>query len=262
MAKESTEKGMPFLDHLEELRWRILWSLLAVVMFVGVSFAVLMKFDIIALLSRPILPYLRGHKLIYTHPGEAFSIFLTTSVTLGVVLALPITLYQVWAFIAPALYTKEKRVVIPVIAGAIVLFVGGASLAFFGVMPLALPWLMGFQTESLEPLITASEYFDFAVSLCLAFGIAFELPIALLALAALGIVSGKFLNQYRRHAIVAVVIIGAFLTPGDLIWTTIAMAVPLYLLYEMTVVLVFLLERRRARRARLLLANDAPQAAT
>ncbi|MFN8582113.1 MAG: twin-arginine translocase subunit TatC [Gemmatimonadaceae bacterium] len=250
MSLESHAKEMPFLDHLEELRWRILKSLLAVILCVGASFALLMKFDVIALLSTPILPYLHGHKLVYTHPGEAFSIFLTTSVSIGVVLALPMIVYQLWAFVAPALYAKEKRVVMPVIGGAILLFVGGVALAFFGVMPLALPWLMGFQTDSLEPLITASEYFDFAVSLCLAFGISFELPIAILALAALGIVSGKFLSRYRRHAIVLVVIIGAFLTPGDLIWTTIAMSVPLYMLYELTVVLVLLMERRRARRSR------------
>lgn len=258
MSLESDAKEMPFLDHLEELRWRILKSLLAVILSVGASFAVLMKFDVIALLSTPILPYLHGHKLVYTHPGEAFSIFLTMSVSIGVVLALPIIVYQLWAFVSPALYSREKRVVIPVIGGAILLFIGGVCLAFFGVMPLALPWLMEFQAGSLEPLITASEYFDFAVSLCLAFGISFELPIAILALAALGIVSGKMLNRFRRHAVVAVVIVGAFLTPGDLIWTTIAMSVPLYLLYELTVVLVLLMERRREKKHQLQLVEDAP----
>ena len=240
---------MPFLDHLEELRWRILWSLLAVVIGVGIAFGALLKLDVIGLLSRPIKPYLGGHKLVYTHPGEAFSIYLTASVTVGLLLALPVVLYQLWAFISPALYKREKKVVIPVIAGAVGLFVGGVSLAFFGVLPLALPWLMGFQAESLEPLITASEYFDFAISLGLAFGLSFELPIVIIALAALGIVNGRLLSRFRRHAIVLVVIVGAFLTPGDMIWTTIAMAVPLYILYEGTVAIVFLMERRRARRA-------------
>ncbi len=240
---------MPFLDHLEELRWRILWSLLAVVIGVGIAFGALLKLDVIGLLSRPIKPYLGGHKLVYTHPGEAFSIYLTASVTVGLLLALPVVLYQLWAFISPALYKREKKVVIPVIAGAVGLFVGGVSLAFFGVLPLALPWLMGFQAESLEPLITASEYFDFAISLGLAFGLSFELPIVIIALAALGIVNGRLLSRFRRHAIVLVVIVGAFLTPGDMIWTTIAMAVPLYVLYEGTVAIVFLMERRRARRA-------------
>jgi sec-independent protein translocase protein TatC len=97
-------------------------------------------------------------------------------------------------------------------------------------------------------MITATEYFGFATSMALAFGLCFELPIVILALAALGIVTPRFLNKYRRHAIVICVIIGAFLTPGDLVWTTIAMAVPLYLLYELSVVLTYGVHRRRMRR--------------
>ena len=148
-------------------------------------------------------------------------------------------LHQLWSFVAPALYRHEKRVVVGVFFFAVLLFLGGAALAWFVVLPLALPWLMGFGGTALEPMITASEYFGFATSMALAFGVAFELPIVILALAALGIVTPQLLNKYRRHAIVAVVIIGAFLTPGDLIWTTIAMAVPLYFLYEVSVVLSY-----------------------
>jgi sec-independent protein translocase protein TatC len=151
--------------------------------------------------------------------------------------------------VAPALYRHEKRVVVGVLFFATFLFLGGASLAWFVVLPLALPWLMGFGGSALEPMITAGEYFGFATSMSLAFGVAFELPIVILALAALGIVTPQLLNKFRRHAIVAVVIIGAFLTPGDLIWTTIAMAVPLYLLYEISVVLSYVVYRGRQRRA-------------
>ncbi|MBX6330398.1 MAG: twin-arginine translocase subunit TatC [Gemmatimonadaceae bacterium] len=243
---DSTE--MPFLDHLEELRWRIIWSLLAVVISVGVAFAVLMQFDVIKFLERPILPYLHGRKLVYTHPGDPFSIVLNASIVLGVVIALPVIIYQLWAFISPALYRKEKRVVVPLFFFATFLFLSGVSLAFFVVLPLAVEWLMSFQTAALEPMITASEYFNFATSMALAFGLCFELPIVILALAALGIVTPQFLNRYRRHALVVCVIIGAFLTPGDLIWTTVAMAVPLYFLYEISVVLTIFVHRRRMRR--------------
>jgi sec-independent protein translocase protein TatC len=166
------------------------------------------------------------------------------------VLALPVIIYQVWAFLAPALYTHEKKLVVPVIFGAIALFLCGVSLSFFVVLPLAVEWLMSFQTASLTPMITASEYFDFAVSMSLAFGLCFELPIVILALAALGIVTPQFLNKYRRHAVVVCVIVGAFLTPGDLVWTTIAMAVPLYFLYELSVALTYVIYRRRERKAR------------
>ena len=239
---------MPFLDHLEELRWRIIWSLAAVVIGVGIGFAVMLKVPVIALLERPITPFLHGRKLVYTHPGDPFSIVMNASIGVGIFLALPVVLYQVWAFISPALYRHEKRVVIPVLAFATFLFVSGVCLAFFVVLPLAVEWLMGFQTEALEPMITASEYFGFAMNLALAFGICFELPIVILALAALGIVTPQLLNKYRRHALVVCVIVGAFLTPGDLIWTTIAMAVPLYFLYEVSVVLSYYVHRRRMRR--------------
>jgi sec-independent protein translocase protein TatC len=240
---------MPFLDHLEELRWRILKSLGALVVGVGAAFALLMRLDIISRLEAPIRPYLPEGKLVYTHPGDPFQITLTAAIAIGVVLALPVILYQLWAFLAPALYKNEKRLVVPVLFGAIALFLGGVSLSFYVVLPLAVQWLMSFQTASLTPMITASEYFDFAVSMSLAFGICFELPIVILALASLGIVTPQLLNRYRRHAIVVCVVVGAFLTPGDLIWTTIAMAVPLYFLYEISVVLTHVIYRRRARRA-------------
>jgi sec-independent protein translocase protein TatC len=246
---EHTGAEMPFLDHLEELRWRIIKSLIALVVCVGIAFFVMLQFDVLTLLEQPILPYLQGRKLVFTHPGDPFSIILNASIVIGVALALPVILHQLWSFVAPALYRHEKRVVVGVLFFATFLFLGGASLAWFVVLPLALPWLMGFGGSALEPMITAGEYFGFATSMSLAFGVAFELPIVILALAALGIVTPQLLNKFRRHAVVAVVIIGAFLTPGDLIWTTIAMAVPLYLLYEISVVLSYVVYRGRQRRA-------------
>jgi sec-independent protein translocase protein TatC len=249
---------MPFLDHLEELRWRIIWSLAALVVGVGLAFFLMLQYNLLTLLQAPILPYLGGRKLVYTHPGDPFSIVLNVSIAIGVALALPVILYQLWSFVAPALYKKEKHVVVGVFFFATFLFIGGAALAWFTVLPLALPWLMSFGGSSLEPMITATEYFGFVTSLVLAFGVAFELPIVILALAALGLVTPALLNKFRRHAIVACVIIGAFLTPGDLVWTTIAMAVPLYLLYEISVVLSYVVYRRRQRRA---LEREAEQAA-
>lgn len=249
MAKHDGAE-MPFLDHLEELRWRIIWSLLALVIAVGVAFALMMKVDVIGILERPIAPYLQGGKLVFTHPSDPFTIVLNASVVLGVVLALPVIAYQIWAFIAPALYRHEKRVVVPLFFFATFLFLAGVSVAYFVVLPLAVSWLLGFQTQALEPMITASDYFGFATSLALAFGLCFELPIVILALAVLGIVTPQVLNRYRRHALVVCVLVGALLTPGDLVWTTVAMAVPLYLLYELSVALTYVVHRRRMRRER------------
>jgi sec-independent protein translocase protein TatC len=223
---------MPFLDHLEELRWRIIKSLAAVAVTVGASFAVLAQFDVIGFLGRPILPLLGGHKLIFTHPTDSFSIYMNLSIIVGLIFASPVVVYQAWAFLAPALYRHERRVVVPVIIGAVALFVAGVAVSWFGVMPLALKWLLAFQTASMEPMISGLEYFDFLFTMSLAFGLAFELPI---------------LRKYRRHAIVLCVFIGAFLTPGDLVWTTLAMAVPLYLLYELSIVLSDIVYRRRQR---------------
>lgn len=248
---------MPFLDHLEELRWRIIWSLIALVVGVGAAMIVLLNVDVIGWLERPILPYLGGHHLVYTHPGDPFQIILQASAALGLLLALPVVLYQLWAFIAPALYRHERGVALGVTGAAVLLFASGAALGYFLVLPLAIPWLMGFGGSALEPMITAGDYFGFVFSLVLAFGVAFELPVVILGLAALGIVTPEFLNRYRRHAIVAAVIIGAFLTPGDLVYTTIAMAVPLYLLYEISIVLSYAVRRRRLRREAAAAALDA-----
>ena len=243
---------MPFLDHLEELRWRIIYSLGAVLLSVGIGFWVTLHFDLVGILAKPILPLVPGHVLYYTHPGDTFSITLNTAMTCGIVLAAPVILYQLWLFLAPALHAHEKRVGIGVLFAGTVLFISGAALAFFVVVPLALPWLLNFGSASMLPLITAEEYFSFVFAMVLTFGISFELPIVVLALSALGIVTPQFLSKYRRHAIVLIVIIGAFLTPGDLIWTTIALAVPLYMLYEISVAASYIIyKRKQRRRARL-----------
>jgi sec-independent protein translocase protein TatC len=239
---------MPFLDHLEELRWRIIKSLAAVAVTVAASFGVLAQFDIIGILARPILPLLHGHKLIFTHPTDSFSIYMTMSIILGLIFASPVVVYQAWAFLSPALYKSERRMVVPVAIGAAFLFLCGISVSYFGVMPLALQWLLAFQTASMEPMISGLEYFDFLFTMSLAFGLCFELPIVILALTALGLVTPQFLRKYRRHAIVLCVFVGAFLTPGDLVWTTLAMAVPLYFLYELSIVLSSVMYRRRLRR--------------
>lgn len=239
---------MPFLDHLEELRWRIIYSLAAVIVCVGIGFALAVRYDIVGLLARPVLPLIPEHKLVFTHPSEGFTIILNAAMTFGFVLASPVVIYQIWAFLAPALHQNERRVGLGVLFSGVVLFLAGAALAYFVVVPLALPWLFGFAGPSLVPLITAEDYFSFMFAMVLTFGISFELPIVILALAALGIVTPKFLTKYRRHAVVLIIIIGAFLTPGDLVWTTVALSVPLYLLYELSVFAARLIYRRREKR--------------
>src|SRR5262245_38631318 len=170
MAIPKTSSGeMPFLDHLEELRWRIIYSLGALVVGVGIGFLLTYKLDLILWLQRPVLPFLRGHTLVYTHPGDTFSVLLQMSFVVGIVIALPVIGYNVWAFLSPALHRHERKIVIPVLAAATFLFAAGVALAYFLVLPMTLQFLFGLEAESLTPMITVSEYFGFVTSMCLAF---------------------------------------------------------------------------------------------
>lgn len=250
---------MPFLDHLEELRWRIIWSLAALVVGVGVAFFLVLKFNLLLWMQGPMLPYLHGRRLVYTHPGDGFSILLQTAIIVGVVLALPVIIYQVWAFLSPALYQKEKRIAVPVILGAVLLFIGGAALAWYFVLPMTLKFLSALGDEAFDQMITVSDYFGFVTSMVLAMGAVFELPIAILILSAIGLVTPKFLSKYRRHAILASYLAAAIITPGDLFVTSVALMVPLYLLYELSIGLSYLVYRKRQQSAA---ADAAEQAAS
>src|SRR3954464_3810444 len=243
---------MPFLDHLEELRKRLFWVAGAVVIGVVVAFVLLSKLDIIRVLERPILPLLHGQKLIYTHPGTSFHILLNASLVLGIILASPVVVGQLWGFLAPALYAHEKKIVLPVVASMVALFLAGVALSYFVVLPLTLKFLMSIESTALTPMIAATEYFDLAISMCLAFGLIFEVPIAVLALTALGIVTPAFLNKYRRHAIVVCLVAAAFITPGADPYSLFALAIPLYFLYELSVMVAqFAWRKREKRHARL-----------
>jgi sec-independent protein translocase protein TatC len=248
MTKSSAAE-MPFLDHLEELRIRLMWSCGALLLGVVAAFAIVTKFGVVSLLQRPIRPYLQSN-LVITHPADAFKIVMLVSFALGLVLALPVLLYQLWAFLSPALYQHEKKVVVPVLVGASVLFFGGICLSWFVVLPYTLGFLLTFQAGSFTNMIKAADYFGFATSISLAFGAVFELPIAILLLTMLGIITPKFLHTYRRHAGVLCIVAAAFITPGGDPMSLAALSVPLYVLFEFSVLLSELVYRRRLRRDR------------
>jgi sec-independent protein translocase protein TatC len=241
---------MPFLDHLEELRWRIIWSLAALIVGVAVAFVLVYRFDLLTWIQGPIRPFLHGHKLVYTHPGDGFSILLQTSILVGIVIALPVVIWQVYAFLSPALHRHEKRIAIPVILGAVLLFVGGAALAWYFVLPMTLRFLFNLGDKAFDQMITVSEYFGFVSSMVLAMGAVFELPIAILLLSAFGLVTPKFLAKFRRHALLGSYVVAAIITPGDLFITSIALMVPLYMLYELSIILSYLVVRKKERAAR------------
>jgi sec-independent protein translocase protein TatC len=246
---------MPFLDHLEELRWRILWSLLALLIGMIVAFVLVTSVDVIGFLQDPIEPYLQGRKLVYTHPGESFGIVMKVAFGVGLILALPVVIYQTWAFLSPALYRHEKKVIIPAIAGAVLLFAVGVMVAYVAILPITLRFLLTFETESLEPMITAAQYFGFAITMSLAFGAVFELPIVILGLTALGIVTPRMLRRFRRYAVILSMVAGALITPGGDLLSLALLTGPIYLLYEASILGAQIVYRRRENR----IAADAAE---
>jgi len=248
---EARARGeMPFLDHLEELRWRLLKSVIAIVVGVLAGYVLVTQFDVLGFLKRPIDPFLpAGHKLLFTSPLDPFVLTLKLALVVGLLIASPVLVWQGWAFLRPALYEKERRIIAPVALSGIGLFLSGAALAFFFVMPVALRILLGFQSQSLEGFITAGEYFSLTTAVVLSFGAIFEMPLVLLLLVYLRIISAAFLRKHRRTFIIVNAILSSVLTPGDLVVMTAMVMIPVQLFYEVSIVLATVLERRRARAA-------------
>jgi sec-independent protein translocase protein TatC len=238
---------MPMLDHVEELRRRLFWIVGAMAVATAIALFVVLTFPVIRFLELPIRPYLPSHKLAFTHPTEPFDISLHTAFAFGIAFSFPVIVQQLWGFVRPALTRREERVTVIAIGGSVVLFLAGVALAWGVVLPLAVQWLMGLQTDALTPIVTAREYFAFAIDMALAFGLSFQLPIVIVGLAWLNIVSADRLVAFRRYALFGSVVVGALLTPGDLVWTTLALAAPLYALYEVSIIAARRVTSRRAQ---------------
>jgi sec-independent protein translocase protein TatC len=244
----SSSGEMPFFDHLEELRWRIIYGLLALVLATGFGFWLEMHFNLLGYLKRPLDPHIGGEQLIALSITDPFMIRFKLALTLGIIFAAPVIVYQIWAFLAPALSKREKRAIIPALYMGVVLFSGGVAMAYFYVLPLAAQFLAGFQTDALRMSLTASAYFGFVIRLLLAFGLVFQLPVVVLILATLGLTSSAFLSKQRRVAYAIMTVGAALITPGD-VTSTIMMMGPLWVLYEVSIVITRIVERSRARQA-------------
>jgi len=246
MTRNRSPMGeMPFLDHLEELRWRILWSLLAIGVGAVIGFILVQEFQAMELLMRPLRRTLDADlRLIYLNPVDGFFITLKLGLLVGLILAAPIVIYQIWAFLSPALEPQEKRMIIPALYLGMVLFIVGVLLAYFAVLPLTLIFFSGFQEEFLVAQYEANRTIGFLTKLLVAFGVAFELPVVVMIFTAMGLVTPQFLRAKRRHAVVAITIMASLLTPGDIV-STFLMMVPLFLLYEGSIMLSVIIGRRR-----------------
>ncbi|NLJ81202.1 MAG: twin-arginine translocase subunit TatC [Firmicutes bacterium] len=223
-----SEEGMTLVDHLAELRLRIIKVIAALAVGVLISFY----------FAAPVIDFLLQipGKLVYLHPGEAFFIHLKLAVVGGLVVSFPIILYQVLGFIMPALRQAEKTALYIGLPFVMFLFLMGVVFAYKLILPLAFSFFMGFGTESLEPLISISSYVSFVLGLVIPFGIVFQLPLLVLLLTRLGILTPQILTRYRKVTILIIFALSAFLTPPDVI-SQILMAGPMVLLYEISILL-------------------------
>ena len=251
---------MPFLDHLEELRWHILWSLLSGTVGAVIGFGLVYYFGVLELLIEPVRvaagdPDLR---LQYFSPGDAFFVTLRLAIYAGFIMAFPIVAYHVWSFLSPALDRREKRLIVPALYLGMVLFIAGMALAYFAALPVTLEFFQRFQTDAIRPDLEINKTLGFIVKLLLGFGFVFELPIVIMVLSMMGLVTPQFLRAKRRHAIVVNTVVASFITPGDIIVLTIMMMIPLVFLYELGIFLSALIYRGKAKREKELEADLTP----
>ncbi|MEO6066728.1 MAG: twin-arginine translocase subunit TatC [Gemmatimonadales bacterium] len=238
---------MSFLDHLEELRIRIFRALGAISLGVVAGWFLVQRFHLVAVLKGPIAPYLPDGKLVVLSPTEPLMIVLKLALIIGCLLASPVVIWQVWGFLSPALYARERRIVVPALIVGVGLFMVGAILAFVYVVPQALSVLFSFQTDSLATMITFEKYFDFVVQLMVAMGISFELPLVIIILASFGLVTPAGLSRFRRVAITLALVAGAILSPGTDIFSMLMLSIPLILLYEVGYLGSIVIWRRKLR---------------
>ena len=233
---------MSLMEHLEELRQRIFKSLIAVVL--GGIVAFIFRVQIMNFLTLPlpkeaadVLGVGKSHKLVITGLGENFTVFLKLSIAVGILVAIPIILYQIWAFVSPGLYPKEKKTALPFVFLGIILFLAGIALGFV-VLQYPVQWLINFGSSNFTELITADSYFTFVAFFLLAFGIVFEIPLVLTFLAQLGLVTSQALKKRRPMAHVGMWIAATFLTPGADIYSPIILGVAMSILFELTIIFI------------------------
>jgi sec-independent protein translocase protein TatC len=236
---------LPLTEHLEELRKRLIRCIIAILAGFVVAYA--FKERLFDILAAPLINVMRqGDTLIFTGIPEAFFTYLKVSLLAGLFLAAPFIIYQFWMFVAPGLYRHERKTMIPIIFISSFFFVGGALFGYFIVFPLGFKFLLGFATESIQALPSMREYLSFSAKLLLAFGIVFELPIVITFLARLGIVTVPFLKKNRKYAILIFFAGAAVLTPPDVV-TQILLALPLMVLYEISIIGARLFGRENAK---------------
>ncbi len=239
-----SNQSIPLIEHLSELRDRLIHSFIAVA--VGFVIACFFKEKIFALLTAPLVRVMQENQkgqMIFTGLPEAFFVYLKVSLLAGIVLALPVLFYEFWMFVAPGLYRREKKYLLPAILLSMVFFFLGACFGYFVVFPYGFAFFLGFATDTIQAMPSMKEYLSFASKMLLAFGFVFELPLILTLMARMGLVTADFLKKNRKYALLLFFVAAAIITPPDVI-TQIMMALPLILLYEISILGAKIFARR------------------
>src|SRR6202048_4337552 len=250
---------MTFFEHLVELRKRIINSLIAIA--VGAFAGVYIAQHVINYVTRPMLKALSdAHldpKLIYTHPAGFFNLIITLGIYIGIVLASPVVLYQIWLFVAPALYKHERSAITGFLFSTVFLFLGGIAFGYFVTLPYILKFLVSFQGP-VVPMISINEYFDLTLMVLLGLGLVFELPILIFFLSLFGIVTPKFLWKNFRYAILIISVVAAIVTPTPDAMTMLIFMAPMIMLYVVSIGVAALVVRSKRRAAEALARERTP----
>ena len=230
-----TDEKRPFLAHLEELRKRLIICAIAI----GIGFAISYFFSkqLFSFLVLPLTKVLPAEsRLIFTSLPEMFIAYIKVALIAGIILAIPIVFYELWMFLAPALYQREKGYVIPFVLFSSILFVAGSLFGYFIVFPYGFKFFISFATEDIQALPSVKQYFSFAIRLLFAFGVVFEMPVVVFFMTKIGLITPDSMKKFRKFAILCSFILSAILTPPD-VATQIMMALPLIVLYEVSIII-------------------------
>ncbi|MBW1972147.1 MAG: twin-arginine translocase subunit TatC, partial [Deltaproteobacteria bacterium] len=236
------EKRLSFTEHLEELRARLIKSAIAL----GIGFVICyiyskQLFNILLMPLTRVLP--KGSSMVFISLTEPFFTYLKVAFLAGLFLSSPFIFYQLWKFVSPGLYTKEKKYVIPFVLLSTIFFVGGACFGYFVVFPYGFKFFLGLATKNIRPFPSIRDYLSFSSKLLIAFGLIFEIPLITFFLAKIGLITSTFLSSKRRYAILVMFVLAAIFTPPDIV-TQLMMALPLMLLFEASVIVAKIFGRK------------------
>jgi len=245
MAEEKAAgEKTSFISHLEELRKRLVISIIAIA--VGFTLCCFIDQKLVDILIKPLKGALPpGTHLIFTGVSEAFFVYLKISFIAGIALASPVILFEIWCFIAPGLFDHEKKYVLPFVSFSTLLFVSGVLFCYYLALPMAFQFFMSYATETIKPFPSLGEYLSFTSKMLLAFGVTFEMPIFILFLSKIGILNVRILTRNRKYAVILIFIVAAVVTPSTDIFTQVITAVPLLVLYEISIILVKVFNRKK-----------------